>query len=164
NGMIISSILRKVNYDPRTSFEPICYLVTTPQIIVVNSASPYRTLAELVDAPRAKPAEPIDRQRRPQHDSAHRPRTVPTPFASQFALRALPGRRAGGERAPRRARDLRGAELVGNRGAIDRRQGPRACHHGAAADRAAAGTANGGGIRLSRFRNRRVVRPGGTSP
>src|SRR5262249_49981984 len=41
NGMIISSILRKVNYDPRTSFEPICYLVTTPQIIVVNSASPY---------------------------------------------------------------------------------------------------------------------------
>jgi tripartite-type tricarboxylate transporter receptor subunit TctC len=57
NGMIISSILRKVNYDPRGSFEPICYLVTTPQIIVVNSASPYRRLAELVDAARAKPAE-----------------------------------------------------------------------------------------------------------
>jgi tripartite-type tricarboxylate transporter receptor subunit TctC len=57
NGMIISSILRKVNYDPRASFEPICYLVTTPQIIVVNSASPYRTLAELVDAARAKPGE-----------------------------------------------------------------------------------------------------------
>jgi tripartite-type tricarboxylate transporter receptor subunit TctC len=57
NGMIISAILRKVNYDPLTSFEPICYLVTTPQIIVVNSASPYRTLAELVDAARAKPAE-----------------------------------------------------------------------------------------------------------
>jgi len=57
NGMIISSILRKVNYDPRGGFEPICYLVTTPQIIVVNSASPYRRLAELVDAARAKPAE-----------------------------------------------------------------------------------------------------------
>jgi tripartite-type tricarboxylate transporter receptor subunit TctC len=57
NGMIISAILRKVNYDPLLSFEPICYLVTTPQIIVVNSASPYRTLAELVDAARAKPAE-----------------------------------------------------------------------------------------------------------
>ena len=25
NGIIISSILRKVNYDPQTSFEPICY-------------------------------------------------------------------------------------------------------------------------------------------
>jgi tripartite-type tricarboxylate transporter receptor subunit TctC len=57
NGMIISAILRKVNYDPLLSFEPICYLVTTPQIIVVNSTSPHRTLAELVDAARAKPAE-----------------------------------------------------------------------------------------------------------
>src|SRR3979409_631005 len=27
NGMIISAILRKVNYDPQASFEPICYLV-----------------------------------------------------------------------------------------------------------------------------------------
>jgi len=56
NGTIISAILRKVNYDP-LSFEPICYLVTTPQIVVVNSASPYRTLAELLDAARAKPGE-----------------------------------------------------------------------------------------------------------
>ncbi len=57
NGIIISAILRKVNYDPLTSFEPICYLVTTPQIVVVNSASPYRTLAELLDAARARPGE-----------------------------------------------------------------------------------------------------------
>jgi tripartite-type tricarboxylate transporter receptor subunit TctC len=57
NGTIISSILRKVNYDPLTSFEPICYLVTTPQLVVVNSASPYRTLAELIDAAHAKPGE-----------------------------------------------------------------------------------------------------------
>jgi len=57
NGTIISSILRKVNYDPLTSFEPICNLVSTPQIIAVNSASPYRTLAELFGAARAKPGE-----------------------------------------------------------------------------------------------------------
>ena len=57
NGRAISSILRKVNYDPQASFEPICYLVTTPQLIVVNSASPYRTLAELVDAARSRPGE-----------------------------------------------------------------------------------------------------------
>jgi tripartite-type tricarboxylate transporter receptor subunit TctC len=57
NGIIVSSILHKVNYDPLTSFEPICDLVTTPQIIVVNAASPYRTLAELLDAARAKPGE-----------------------------------------------------------------------------------------------------------
>ena len=46
-----------MNYDPLLSFEPICYLVTTPQIIVVNSASPYQTLAELLDAARARPGE-----------------------------------------------------------------------------------------------------------
>jgi tripartite-type tricarboxylate transporter receptor subunit TctC len=57
NGMIISAILRKVNYDPLASFEPICNLVSTPQLIVVNRTSPYRTLTELVDAARAKPSE-----------------------------------------------------------------------------------------------------------
>jgi len=57
NGMIISSILRKVNYNPLTSFEPICYLVTTPQIITVSSASSYKTLADLFDAARSKPGE-----------------------------------------------------------------------------------------------------------
>jgi tripartite-type tricarboxylate transporter receptor subunit TctC len=57
NGMIISAILRKVNYDPRASFEPICYLVTTPQIVAVNGASPFRTLAELVETARKKPGE-----------------------------------------------------------------------------------------------------------
>src|SRR5205085_11491491 len=57
NGMIISAILRKLNYDPQSSFEPICYLVTTPQIIAVNGASPYRTLAEFVEAARKKPGE-----------------------------------------------------------------------------------------------------------
>jgi tripartite-type tricarboxylate transporter receptor subunit TctC len=57
NGMIISAILRKVSYDPQSSFAPICYLVTTPQIVVVNSVSPYRTLAELVNAAHARPGE-----------------------------------------------------------------------------------------------------------
>jgi tripartite-type tricarboxylate transporter receptor subunit TctC len=39
------------------SFEPICNLVSTPALIVVNSASPYRTLADLLGAARAKPGE-----------------------------------------------------------------------------------------------------------
>src|SRR5262249_6405726 len=38
-----------------TSFEPVCYLVSSPGVFVVNSASPYRTLADLLDAARAKP-------------------------------------------------------------------------------------------------------------
>jgi tripartite-type tricarboxylate transporter receptor subunit TctC len=53
--MLIMPQLRKVNYDPLTSFEPVCYLVSSPGIIVVNSASPYRTLADLIKAARAKP-------------------------------------------------------------------------------------------------------------
>jgi tripartite-type tricarboxylate transporter receptor subunit TctC len=57
NGQMISPVLRKVNFDPRTSFEPICYLVDSPQVLVVNSKSPFRTLAELVDAARARPGE-----------------------------------------------------------------------------------------------------------
>jgi hypothetical protein len=46
-----------VNYDPLTSFEPICELAGVPTVIVVNSASPYRTLADLVGAVRAKPSK-----------------------------------------------------------------------------------------------------------
>ena len=53
--MLIMPQLRKVNYDPLTSFEPVCYLVSSPGIIVVNSASPYRTLNDLIEAARAKP-------------------------------------------------------------------------------------------------------------
>jgi tripartite-type tricarboxylate transporter receptor subunit TctC len=54
---IILPHLRKVSYDPLASFEPICLLVSSPTVISVNAASPYRTLADLIDAARAKPAE-----------------------------------------------------------------------------------------------------------
>jgi tripartite-type tricarboxylate transporter receptor subunit TctC len=54
---VINPHVRKVIYDPLTSFEPICRLVSSPTVIVVNSASPYRTLAELLDAARAKPGD-----------------------------------------------------------------------------------------------------------
>src|SRR5262245_51409811 len=57
NNFVTDPHLRKVNFDPLTSFEPICYLVNAPTIIVVNSASPYRTLADLLDAARARPGE-----------------------------------------------------------------------------------------------------------
>ena len=57
NSLVINPLLRKVNYDPVTSFEPVCHLVDSPQVIVVNAASPYRTLQELVAAARAKPGE-----------------------------------------------------------------------------------------------------------
>src|SRR5262245_45089364 len=52
---VINPHLRKLNYDPLTSFEPICNLVQSPQVLVVNSQSPYRTLPDLIGAARAKP-------------------------------------------------------------------------------------------------------------
>jgi tripartite-type tricarboxylate transporter receptor subunit TctC len=55
--LVINPHLRKVNYDPLTSFEPICHLANAPSVIVVNSASRYRTLADLLDAARAKPGD-----------------------------------------------------------------------------------------------------------
>jgi tripartite-type tricarboxylate transporter receptor subunit TctC len=54
---LISPYLTKVNYHPLKSFEPICYLVNVPVAIVANSASPYRTLADLIDAARERPGE-----------------------------------------------------------------------------------------------------------
>jgi tripartite-type tricarboxylate transporter receptor subunit TctC len=55
NSFLINAQLRKQSYDPLTSFAPICYLVKSPQLIVVNSTSPYHKLADLVDRARAEP-------------------------------------------------------------------------------------------------------------
>jgi tripartite-type tricarboxylate transporter receptor subunit TctC len=57
NSVVINPILRKVNYDPVSSFEPVCYLVRSPQILAVKSSSPYRTLRDLINAAQAKPGE-----------------------------------------------------------------------------------------------------------
>jgi tripartite-type tricarboxylate transporter receptor subunit TctC len=54
---VITPHLHKTGYDPLTSFEPICHLVNSPTVIVVNAESPYRTLADLIGAARAKPGE-----------------------------------------------------------------------------------------------------------
>jgi tripartite-type tricarboxylate transporter receptor subunit TctC len=56
-SLVIDPHVRKVNYDPLTSFEPICKLVDAPTVITVNGASPYRTLAELMNAARSRPGD-----------------------------------------------------------------------------------------------------------
>jgi tripartite-type tricarboxylate transporter receptor subunit TctC len=56
-SFVIDPHVRKLSYDPLTSFEPVCDLVASPNVIVVSSASPYRTLADLVNAARFKPGE-----------------------------------------------------------------------------------------------------------
>jgi tripartite-type tricarboxylate transporter receptor subunit TctC len=57
NPFVINPNLRKVNYHPLTSFEPICQLVRAPTLIVVNSASPYRTFSDLLDDARKRPGQ-----------------------------------------------------------------------------------------------------------
>jgi tripartite-type tricarboxylate transporter receptor subunit TctC len=57
NTYLLDAQTRKANYHPVTGFEPICYLAMSPAVLVVNGASPYRTLAELLEAARAKPGE-----------------------------------------------------------------------------------------------------------
>jgi tripartite-type tricarboxylate transporter receptor subunit TctC len=54
---VINAHLRKLSYDPLKSFEPVCYLVRSPQLIVVNGTSPYRTLGDFLSAARARPGE-----------------------------------------------------------------------------------------------------------
>jgi tripartite-type tricarboxylate transporter receptor subunit TctC len=55
--LLISPHLRRLSYDPLTSLEPICYLVSSPGVLVVNEASPYQTLADLIDAARKAPGQ-----------------------------------------------------------------------------------------------------------
>jgi len=53
----INPHLRKQNYDPLTSFEPICKVVDGPTFLAVSSESPYRTLNDFVVAARARPGQ-----------------------------------------------------------------------------------------------------------
>jgi tripartite-type tricarboxylate transporter receptor subunit TctC len=55
--LLIGPHLRKLGFDPLTSLEPICYLVSSPGVIVVNASSPYQTFADLVRSVRAHPGE-----------------------------------------------------------------------------------------------------------
>lgn len=54
---VINAHLRKLSYDPLIDFAPICYLVRSPQLIVVRPDSPYHTLADFVASARGKPGE-----------------------------------------------------------------------------------------------------------
>jgi tripartite-type tricarboxylate transporter receptor subunit TctC len=57
NSFVINPPLQRASYDPTKSFEPVCYLAATPMVLVVLGSSPYKTLADLVAAARAKPGE-----------------------------------------------------------------------------------------------------------
>ena len=49
------SLYPKLPYDPVTSFQPITLIGTNPNILVVNAASPYRSVQDVTAALKAKP-------------------------------------------------------------------------------------------------------------
>ena len=57
NAFLVIPHVRKLSYDTFTGFAPVCYLTSSPSLMAVNAASPYRTLADFVNAARLKPGE-----------------------------------------------------------------------------------------------------------
>lgn len=55
NSFVINPTIKPQNYDVQKSFEPICYLASTPMVLVVQGSSPYKTLNDLIAAAREKP-------------------------------------------------------------------------------------------------------------
>ena len=49
-------IYTNMGYDPNRDFVPVTKVVSSPQVLVVNAASPYKTVADLIAAAKAKPA------------------------------------------------------------------------------------------------------------
>jgi tripartite-type tricarboxylate transporter receptor subunit TctC len=54
-ALIINAHLRKLNYHPLTSFEPICNLTSSPLVLVVNGTSGYHSLGGLLESARVSP-------------------------------------------------------------------------------------------------------------
>lgn len=53
---INGSLYPKLGYDPVKSFTPVTLIGTNPVVLVVNQASPYKTLKDVIDASKAKAA------------------------------------------------------------------------------------------------------------
>jgi tripartite-type tricarboxylate transporter receptor subunit TctC len=53
---VVNAAMKKGSYT-LASFEPLCYLASTPMPLVVQSSSPYRTVQDLVAAARASPGK-----------------------------------------------------------------------------------------------------------
>jgi tripartite-type tricarboxylate transporter receptor subunit TctC len=55
--LVITPHVRRLSYDPLTSFAPICHLVSSQTVLVVSGASFYHSLADLIHAARDRPRE-----------------------------------------------------------------------------------------------------------
>jgi tripartite-type tricarboxylate transporter receptor subunit TctC len=53
----VNGALRKLPYDPMKDFIPVSLVATAPQILVVGSGKPFKTVAELVAAAKQSPGK-----------------------------------------------------------------------------------------------------------
>ena len=54
-SLVVLPYFHELTYDPLKDFAPICELATFPPLLVVNSQSPYHSLADLIDDAHARP-------------------------------------------------------------------------------------------------------------
>ena len=55
NSFVVNPALKPQSYDVSGSFDPVCYLASTPMVLVVLASSPYKKLDDLLGAAREKP-------------------------------------------------------------------------------------------------------------
>ena len=114
NSLVINPHFRKVNYDPLTSFEPVCHLVNSPNLIVVNSSSPYRTLDDYLAAARSKPGELAFCGSRSRDRTTYRVRTIRAPRWHQCNFCTLSRWRTCGYSGARRTCECGAGQLFGS--------------------------------------------------
>ena len=142
NTYLIDAQTRKANYHPVTAFDPICYLVQSPAVFVVNSASPYKTLQGPARCGARQARRAVDGGGRPRHDLPDGLQHDHQDGRRQHDVRALSGQRAGGDGGDGPARDLGVRRLCGRLREHQGRQASRARRRHDEADRAAAGCAD----------------------
>ena len=158
NTYLIDAQTRKANYHPVTAFDPICYLVQSPAVFVVNSASPYKTLKDLLDAARAKPGELSMAAVGPGSTFQMGFTTIHARGQRHDDLRSLHRQRAGRDGGDGAARDLGVCRLCGRFGERQGGQASRAGRRHDEADRATAGCADLRRIRIQEPGSRQLVR------
>src|SRR5260370_2693377 len=150
--LVINAILRpSVTYDPLTSFEPICLLVNAPMVLVVNSSSAFRSLADFLAAARARPGELTFASFGPGTPN-HCRRGLKARCESQLDLRALSGWGCtSGPCTPWRTHHGPFGQLFWRYGAGEVGHAASACGDRASENRPVARCAHCRGIRLCRI-------------
>ena len=91
---IAPHLMGKLPYDPIAGFEPVIIVGSVPHLLVVGSGQPFRRVADLVAAGKAKPGRARVRLRRKRHSPADAGRVAQAANRHELHPRALQGRHA----------------------------------------------------------------------